>query len=115
MSRIRITLGELAITAALNDSQTAGSIGKALPFESKAQLWGDEVYFEIPVTTGEEDPQPEAPSGSVAYWPPGRALCLFYGQTPYSPVNIVGTIDGNPKVLAGVKDGEAVLVEAVLE
>ena len=63
--------------------------------------------------TGEEDPQAEVPSGGVAYWPPGNALCVFFGQTPYSPVNIVGTVEGDAKVLAAVKSGEAVRVEAV--
>ena len=37
----------------------------------------------------------------MAYWPEGKALCLFFGPTPiskdgkilaYSPVNIVGKI-----------------------
>jgi hypothetical protein len=47
----------------------------------------------------------------VAYWPPGKALCLFFGQQPYSPVNIAGRIDGDPSVLAAVRDGDAIRVE----
>jgi len=74
-------------------------------------LWGDEVYFSIPVEAGEEDPQEDVPSGSVAYWPPGKALCLFFGQQPYSPVNIVGRLEGDPQVLAGVSDYDPVWVE----
>jgi hypothetical protein len=67
----------------------------AVPFESEARRWGDEVYIGTPLEAGEEDAQPEVPPGIVAYWPPGRALCLFFGQQPYSPVNIVGLLDGN--------------------
>jgi hypothetical protein len=74
-------------------------------------LWGDEVYFSVPVTADEEDPQAEVPSSTVAYWPPGKALCLFFGQTPYSPVNVVGQIEGDPNILAAVKDGQTVSVE----
>ena len=57
-------------------------------------------------------PQADVPSGTVAYWPPGKALCLFFGQKPYSPVNVVGRIEGDPGVLSGVGEGEAVRVEA---
>ena len=110
MSRIRISLGEVVVTAELNESNTARLIAQALPFESKAQLWGDEVYFSIPVSAEEEDPQTDVPSGTMAYWPPGRALCLFFGQTPYSPVSVVGHIEGDPKRLAVVKDGQGVSV-----
>jgi hypothetical protein len=111
MKRIRITLGELAVSATLNDSRTAEQLWGALPIEARAQRWGDEVYFEIPLEAGEENPQPAVPSGAVAYWPPGRALCLFFGQTPYSPVNLVGELAGDPNLLSAVEEGEAVRVE----
>lgn len=111
MKRIRVTLGEVVVTAALNESSTARHLWEALPIESRAQRWGDEVYFKIPVEVGEEEPRAEVPSGTVAYWPPGKALCLFFGQEPYSPVNVVGEVEGDPGVLAEVDDGEAVRVE----
>jgi len=110
MTRIRITFDRLSVTATLDDSRTARLLQDALPFESSANRWGDEVYFDTPVTAGEEHPQAEVPPGTVAYWPPGKALCLFFGQKPYSPVNVVGRIDGDPHVLAAVQDGEHVSV-----
>jgi hypothetical protein len=113
MSRIRITLGGVVVTATLNDTKTAQLVRDALPFDASAKLWGDEVYFDTPVTAGEEDAQPDVPSGTVAYWPPGKALCLFFGQQPYSPVNIVGQIDGDPNMLAQVAEADAVRVEAL--
>jgi hypothetical protein len=113
MSRIRITLGPVVITATLNDTKTAELIRQALPIQSRAKLWGDEVYFDVPVSAGEEDPQPGVPSGTVAYWSPGNALCLFFGQTPYSPVNVVGKIEGDPQSLANVRDNDPVHVEPV--
>jgi hypothetical protein len=112
MRRIRVTLGEVVVTAALNESGTARRLWEALPIESRAQRWGDEVYFETPVEVGEEDPRADVPSGAVAYWPPGKALCLFFGQKPYSPVNVVGEVEGDPGVLSEVEDGEAVRVES---
>jgi hypothetical protein len=111
MARIRVTIGDVSVTAELNESRTAGLVQEALPFEGTAQRWGDEVYFAVPVQADEEDPQPEVPSGTVAYWPPGSALCLFFGQKPYSPVNVIGSVEGDPNVLAAVADGQAVHVE----
>ena len=111
MRQIKVTAGQVTITATLNDSSTAHLIADSLPFDSSAQLWGDEVYFSTPVTTGEDEPQAPVESGAVAYWPPGKALCLFFGQQPYSPVNIVGRIDSDPNVLAAVRDGDAIRVE----
>jgi hypothetical protein len=111
VSKIKVTAGQVTVTATLNDSATARLIADALPIDSKTQLWGDEIYFSIPIEAGEEDPQATVESGAVAYWPPGKALCLFFGQQPYSPVNLVGTIDGDPKALAAVAEGEPVRVE----
>jgi hypothetical protein len=113
MTRIRVSFGQVVVTAMLNDSSTARLLCGILPFESTAQRWGAEVYFETPVATVEENAQAEVPSGTVAYWPPGKALCLFFGQKPYSPVNVVGEIEGDPMVLADVADAGVVRVEAV--
>jgi hypothetical protein len=111
MTRIRITFSQVAVTATLDDSQSAQLLRDAIPFESTAKRWGDEVYFETPITTGEEQPQADVPAGTVAYWPPGRALCLFFGQKPYSPVNVVGRLEGDPAALADVMDDETVRVD----
>jgi uncharacterized protein len=111
MTRVRITIGTTVVTAALDASKTAALLAEALPIAARASRWGDEVYFDTPVAAAPENPQASVPSGTVAYWPPGQALCLFFGQTPYSPVNVVGTIDGDPKVLSATKDGETVTVE----
>ncbi len=112
MTRIRITLGDMVVTATLDDTNTARLIADALPVTSTTQRWGDEVYFQIPVQADEEDARADVPSGTVAYWLAGNALCLFFGQKPYSPVNVVGRIEGDPRILANVKDGETVRVES---
>ncbi len=109
--RIRAEKAGVALTATLDDSATTSQVLDALPFEGAANVWGDEIYFEIPVAADEEDPQPEVPSGAVAYWPPGQALCIFFGQTPYSPVNVIGLIDGDETEFARVGSGDTVCVE----
>lgn len=110
---MKITIGKIELTIKLNDSESARKVSAALPFSSAANLYGDEIYFNTPVEMGEENPVAEVPPGGVAYWPPGKALCLFFGQTPYSPVNLVGEIVGDPYVLKSVKEGESIEVRQV--
>jgi len=112
MAQVHITVAYAAIslTATFNDSETARVLIDALPFDGTANVWGDEIYFEVPVLADEEDAQADVPSGTVAYWPPGHALCIFFGQTPYSPVNVVGKIDGDETLFSAVCSGQSVTV-----
>ncbi len=118
---IGIRAGEVAVTAALNGSTTADAVWDALPITGGVQTWGDEIYFSIPVDAPEApDAAETVDKGAVAYWPPGSALCLFWGPTPMSrgdeirpasAVNVIGAIDGDPTVLAAVPDGTEIVVE----
>ncbi len=99
------------MTATLNESESAKTFYDALPIEGSTSRWGDEVYFDIGLAILEEDPQAEVAPGGIAYWPPGAAFCIFFGQTPYSPVNLLGTLDGDPEEFAQVKPGETVKLE----
>jgi hypothetical protein len=113
MARMRIVIEEAGIelTAELNDSATAAALWRVLPLESSAQTWGAEVYFSVPVQSTAEDPQATVTSGAVGYWPSGAAVCLFFGQQPVSPVNLIGVLEGDPNVLQGVQDGHVVRLE----
>lgn len=118
--QIEISAGDVIVTAVLNDSDTADELWASLPITARAQTWGDEIYFSIPVNVEEAaDSQETVEMGAVAYWPPGSALCLFWGPTPMSApgeirpasaVNVMGLIDGDPTVLGGVADGTEVVV-----
>ena len=118
--QIEISAGDVIVTAVLNDSDTADELWAGLPITARAQTWGDEIYFSIPVSVEEAaDSQETVEMGAVAYWPPGSALCLFWGPTPTSApgeirpasaVNVMGLIDGDPTVLGGVADGTEVVV-----
>ena len=121
--RISVTAGGVSVTATLNDSDTAGLLWDALPLEASANTWGDEIYFRIAVQADEEDGASDVVDmGAVAYWPPGQALCLFFGLTPASrgdeiraasAVNMMGAIDGDATVLKQVRSGTRVVVERV--
>ena len=115
MTRIRITAGEVSMTATLNQSASAQKVAAALPIRGDAITWGDEIYFEIPVIAEPEDPQPEVPPGTLAYWPDGHAFCIFFGQKPYSPVNVLGTLDGDAAEFRTVASSARVTIERVAE
>jgi hypothetical protein len=113
MARMRILVKEAGVEmmAELNDSATTAALWRVLPVESPAQTWGAEVYFSVPVESGEEDPQATVAPGAVGYWPPGKAVCLFFGQQPVSPVNLIGALEGDPNVLEAVQAGHVVRLE----
>jgi hypothetical protein len=121
MKYIKISTANVSLTAELNESPTAQAIWEALPMENIAQLWGDEIYFEISVEMQQE---PEAridmAVGEIAYWPPGSAFCIFFGPTPASrgkqpraasSVNPVGNIRGDATQFRTVQDGEKIRIE----
>jgi hypothetical protein len=111
---IRITAGKAQFQAQLNDTATALAIMEALPIEARANRWGGEIYFSIPVdapleTGAREVLQP----GEIGYWPPGSAFCVFFGRTPASEgeeiraasaVNVVGRVEGSLDELWNVRD-----------
>ena len=89
--------------------RTVDAILKKLPVEGRAALWKEEIYFEIPVAAGAEKAKTTVKSGDMAYWPMGKALCIFYGASqPYSAVNIVGQIMKNLDLFSRVKSGAVI-------
>lgn len=99
----------------------ADSILSALPIESEAHRWGDEIYFETPVEARGDVAKREVEVGDVAYWPDGKAICIFFGPTPisrgdkpkaYSPVYVFGRVTADPRILRGVPEGARIRVDA---
>lgn len=121
--KIRIKSGGLEVMAQLNQSQTAQLIWNHLPISSRINTWGEEIYFPIPVRAGEENPQEVVREGDLGYWPPGEALCIFFGQTPISteeevkpasPVNIIGRVEGDLQILKMMaSEGGEISIERV--
>ncbi len=118
--KIFIKADDITLTAELNDSPTARAIAEGLPVEGNASVWGDEIYFEIPIALPlADDAVEEVDVGTLAYWPTGSALCIFFGTTPvstgekpraYSPVNVFGKIIEDATILKKVIGGTLVSV-----
>ncbi len=92
--------------------RTVDMIVRKLPIEGRAAIWKEEVYFEIPVKMGEEKAKATVEKGTIAFWPMGSALCIFYGESqPYSPVNVLGKVTKNLELFGKVKSGTTIKVE----
>jgi uncharacterized protein len=95
--------------------RTIDAIVRKLPIEGRAALWKEEIYFEIPIKMGEEKAKPTVETGSIAFWPMGGAICVFYGQSqPYSPVSILGKITKNLEIFKQVKSGTRIRLELLV-
>ena len=120
MSReIKITAGGIEVTGWLNETDTAGKVWEVLPISASVNLWGDEIYFTIPVEAGLENARETVSLGDIAYWPEGRAMCIFPGKTPISkgneirpasPVNIIGGVEGVATLPGKVRQGEEITI-----
>ncbi len=83
--QILIRCGDVAVRARLRRTPTAERIFAALPIYARAQTWGDEVYFQIPVSCAREgDAKDVVQAGEIAYWPDGEAIAIGFGPTPLS-------------------------------
>jgi len=92
--------------------RTVDMIVRKLPIEGRAALWKEEIYFETPIKMGEEKAKATVELGTIAFWPMGSAICVFYGGSqPYSPVNVLGKVLKNLEIFEQVKSGTKIKVE----
>jgi hypothetical protein len=120
MKKIRIKWPRGELTAALSATETASAVLAALPAKARANTWGDEVYFALPVSVKlESDAREVVDPGTVCFWVQGSSLALPFGRTPASDgdecrlvtrVNVLGKIEGDPRALASVRDGDPIEV-----
>jgi hypothetical protein len=118
-NRIRITAGAIETQAELNGTRTAQEIWEALPIRSRVNLWGDEIYFSIPLGLQLEAGQEVVSMGDLGYWPDGNAFCIFFGLTPVSqgdeirpasPVTVFGKVIGDATIFKKVAKGTKITV-----
>ena len=109
------------INALLNQTETAKSFVDILPINSPINLWGEEIYFPVDLYLDNELPQETVDIGDIAYWPPGNAFCIFFGETPASvdgnikpasAVTVIGKLESDPEVLKRVKSGENIIIRS---
>ena len=121
--QIRIHAADITLTATLRDTPTARAIVAALPIESRARTWGEEVYFSIPVTAElEPDARDVVSAGELAFWVEGSCIAIGFGPTPISEgneirlaarTNIWADSNDDVRQLAAVQAGDVIRVEQV--
>ena len=118
--RIKIKAAPVEVVAEINDTRTAQAIWEALPITGRVNLWGDEIYFSIPVNLALEAGQELVSIGDLGYWPTGKAFCIFFGSTPVSQgneirpasaVTVFGNVIGDAGLFKQVASGTEITIE----
>ena len=120
MTKIIFEFEKLSIEGELNDSPTSKALINSLPIEGISQIWGDEIYFSTSISKENDEWAKETVDlGDIAFWPPGNAICLFFGPTPVSSgdeirpasaTNVMGKIIGELEELKTINSGDNVKV-----
>lgn len=123
MAKVLINAAGIYLDAEIFDNPTGNEIINLLPLKGKVHLWGNEIYFNIGIPLPlEKNAVEEVNPGDIAYWPEGKAFCVFFGPTPistgekpkaYSPVNVFGKIIGDATVLIHLRQGNEIEVSLV--
>jgi hypothetical protein len=120
MAKLAITSGAVQLEVLTRKTETAKRILAALPIRARAMIWGEEVYFSVPVDAGlEKDAKAVVESGEIAFWTQGHAIAIGYGRTPISegneirlaaPCNIWADALGDVRDLALIEEGDTIEV-----
>ena len=120
-----VKLDDIEIKVKIDDSITADKLWDSLPLESVGTLWGEEVFFRTDISASlDNNSKLVVELGDVGYWPPNKAMCIFYGKTPASTdheirpasaVNVFGKVVDDIEKLKKVKEDCDILVTKVVE
>ena len=120
MKKIKIlseSIGEVQAILTDENPETAKAFFSSLPTEGRASLWGEEIYFRMPVGVRKENSRVAVDPGEIAIWIESPSFCIFFGKTPastekeiraFSEVNVIGKVEGDPAVFKKVKQGELI-------
>ncbi|SEH64858.1 hypothetical protein SAMN05192561_12018 [Halopenitus malekzadehii] len=103
MSDLTVHVDDETLPAEWADAnpETRATIADTLPINGDAARWGDELYVGTDVDAPVAETRTVVKPGTIAYWPSGPAICLFWGPTPAStddrpraasPVAVIGRV-----------------------
>ena len=112
MKKIYLEFKNFSVEVSLNDTVVAQKIYNSLPIESEINIWGEEIYFTIPIVSDNENPTMEVEIGDIGYWPQGNSFCIFFGKTPisttnkpvpYSEITLIGNFEPKKEIITNLK------------
>ena len=112
MKKINFESQNFLLEILLNETIVAQKIYDGLPMESVINIWGEEIYFSIPIILENEIPTIDVEIGDIGYWPEGNSFCIFFGKTPisitnkpvpYSEVTLIGKFDTRKEIITNLK------------
>jgi len=127
MKKIKIsseTIGEVFAALTEENPKTAKMFYSSLPIEGKANLWGEEIHFRVPVPIPKEKGRIVVESGEIALWLESPSFCIFFGKTPtstekeiraFSQVNVIGKVEGDTEIFKNVPQGEKISIKKAIE
>ncbi len=114
------SIGKVIAELTDENPKTARRFYDSLPVEGEVHLWGDEIYFSVPLQVEKENSRVVVKEGEIAIWVENPSLCIFFGKTPassdteiraYSAVNVIDKIRGNHDVFRKMSQGEVIRIE----
>jgi len=123
MKKIKISsesISEVFATLTEENPKTAKAFYSCLPVEGKANLWGEEIYFRMPIGVNKENSRVVLKVGEIAIWIESPSFCIFFGKTPpstekeiraFSEVNVIGKVEGDAGVFKKVVQGEIISIK----
>ncbi len=127
MRKIRIlseSIGEVLAVLTDENPKTAKAFYSTLPTEGRANIWGEEIYFRMPIGVNKENARVSVEVGEIAIWIESPSFCIFSGETPssteneiraFSEVNVIGKIEGDPSIFKKVKQGEIIRLKKAVQ
>ncbi len=113
MNKIILNFKNFKLNVLLNNTNIAQEIFNRIPFKSCVNVWGEEIYFPIPIILKNEIPTTEVEIGDIGYWPQGNSFCIFFGKTPisksskpmpYSEITLIGKFDTKKEIITMLKN-----------
>jgi len=113
MKKILIRHRDFVAEGEINEDMiTSQELLDMLPLENTVERYLQELYMDVGLKFGYENPVTQTEAGDIAYWPPGRAFCVFHGDSqPVNEVNIIGKVVKGLEDFTNVKKGDKLKLE----
>jgi uncharacterized protein len=91
---------------------TAGAVLKSLPLQDRVHRYADKfIYIETRLVIGAEKQKTLFHRGDIAYLTSNSSICVFIQDAAVQPMNSVGIVTANLKVIESSQPGDVMIVK----